>query len=217
MAKLQEQRRSSARSAHATRRMRKESARGGAAALKETAAQLATLAASGHGLTPPRRSSPPPAASRRPTASRDRCSSSAAAARSHPTGSRPRHRRLRAGLQSRFPTADQERRVNAGAPWPTGSPIRTQSADLAFDRQSRLALPLRPGDSWTRPTISADGRPAVASGTARLAGRRVPRPRAVPERAAPPDRHQFRLPAIVEPTIPPRRRRSTAAIVSCGG
>ena len=92
---------------------------------------------------------------------------------------------------------------------------RPQPADVAFDRQPRLALPFRPRHRGHAQRLRPQRLAADASRTARLAGGRVPRRRRLVQEAAPPDRAERRLPPVVGRRRR-RPRRSTPTTVTCG-
>ena len=86
----------------------------------------------------------------------------------------------------RLPAKSRRGRPPRGA-GPTGSTDAQEPAHLAVDRQSRLAVSLRPRHRRYAERLRPHGPAADASRTARLAGGRVPRRRAVAQGAAPAD------------------------------
>ena len=92
---------------------------------------------------------------------------------------------------------------------------RPQPADVAFDRQPRLALPLRPRHRGHAQRLRPQRLAADAPRIARLAGGGVPRRRRLLQEAAP--SHRLRAPPTANPRPTTQRpRRSTPTTVTCG-
>ena len=112
-------------------------------------------------------------------------------------GSRPGHVRLSAAAWIAISSRCRSGRRRA----PRGAcPLarrQAESAHVAIDRQSRVAVSLRPRDRRFAERLWPHGGAADASGTARLAGGRVSRRAAVDQAIASADLHERRLSPIV--------------------
>ena len=91
-----------------------------------------------------------------------------------------------------------------------------QSAHLAVDRQPGLAAAFRPRTGLDSQRLRTDGRAAIASGAARLAGDRVPRIGRLTQAARSADRDERRLPAELDrrPELRRHGRRQPMALAT---